>query len=311
MTKKDITFSVLISSYNYQDFVVDAVNSAINQTYTPLEVIVVDDGSTDDSVSILKSRFGNNSRIKIISTPNKGQMSAWATGLSFSKGDVIALLDSDDLWKPEYLATIAGIYIQNPTMDYVYCNMEKFGAEAGLMLKKRRHKKSRDLGLSVLLGSCIQRWQGVATSGNTLKLELFKKILSLPESQIQQWKTRPDDCLFYGSDILGGHKYYLADALVLHREHTNNALQEFINSPIKTAQYAIRLEKMLDYYRTSIGFSPTWLKLAKNEFRTKPRPQFSELWIYCFMAIKAPTRLSSRLSQVGAIIAHYLKSKSQ
>ena len=281
MNKKEISFSVLISSYNYQNCVVDAVSSAINQSHAPLEVIVVDDGSTDDSVTLLKHVFGNDSRVKIISQSNGGQMSAWAKGLSLAEGEVIALLDSDDLWKSEYLATVAEIYLQNPTLDYVYCNMEKFG-----------------------------RWQGVASSGNTIKRELFQKILSLPADQIKEWKTRPDDCLFYGSDILGGHKYYLANALVMHREHSRNALQEFTNSPIKTAKYAIRLEKMLDYYRGMVGFSPTWLKLAKSEFRTKPRPHFSELWIYCFLALQAPTRLASRISQVGAIIAHYVNSKS-
>ena len=310
MNKKEISFSVLISSYNYQDCVVDAVSSAINQSHAPLEVIVVDDGSTDDSVTLLKQVFGNDSRVKIISQSNGGQMSAWAKGLSLAEGEVIALLDSDDLWKSEYLATVAEVYLQNPTLDYVYCNMEKFGAEVGLMLKKRRHQKSRDLGLSVLMGACIQRWQGVASSGNTIKRDLFQKILSLPVDQIKEWKTRPDDCLFYGSDILGGHKYYLANALVMHREHSRNALQEFKNSPIKMAKYAIRFEKMLDYYREMVGFSPTWLKLAKSEFRTKPRPHFSELWIYCFLALQAPTRLASRISQVGAIIAHYVNSKS-
>ena len=187
--------------------------------------------------------------------------------------------------------------------------MEKFGASAGLMLKRRRHKSSRDLGLSTLMGACIQRWQGVATSGNTMKRALFEKILQLPIDQVENWKTRPDDCLFYGSDILGGHKYYLAKALVLHREHANNALQEFSNSPIKNVQYAIRVEKMLSHYRTMAGFTRAWLKIAKYEFRTKPKPSGSECWIYCSFALQAPMRWSTRLSHAAAILAHYFQSK--
>ena len=309
MSNTHIRFSVIVSSYNYQDFVLDAVNSALTQSYPPFEVIVVDDGSTDNSVIVLNQTFGNEPRVRIIAKSNSGQMSAWLAGSAIAQGDVIALLDSDDLWKPEYLENIAHIYLSDRSLDYVYCNMEKFGASAGLMLKRRRHKSSRDLGLSTLMGACIQRWQGVATSGNTMKRALFEKILQLPIDQVENWKTRPDDCLFYGSDILGGHKYYLAKALVLHREHANNALQEFSNSPIKNVQYAIRVEKMLSHYRTMAGFTRAWLKIAKYEFRTKPKPSGSECWIYCSFALQAPMRWSTRLSHAAEILAHYFQSK--
>lgn len=310
MSTTHLRFSVLVSSYNYQDFVLEAVHSALAQTYPPLEVIVVDDGSTDNSVIALNQAFANDARVRIIAKSNGGQMSAWIAGAAVAQGDVIALLDSDDLWKPDYIANIADIYLSDNSIDYVYCNMEKFGASAGLMLKRRRHKASRDLGLSTLMGACIQRWQGVATSGNTIKRALFGKILQLPIDQVQEWKTRPDDCLFYGSDILGGHKYYLAKALVFHREHANNALQEFSNSPIKNARYAMRVEKMLRHYRAMAGFSTAWLKIAKYEFRTKPQPSGSECWIYCSFALQAPMRWSTRLSHAAAILAHYFQSKN-
>lgn len=306
--KPDIAFTVLISSYNYQDYVVETVNSALSQSHAPLEVIVVDDGSTDASVQRLREAFSDHPKVRIAVQANKGQLSAWITGCAMAQGDVIALLDSDDLWKSDYLEKAAQVYRRQPSVDYVYCNMALFGARSGLMLKRARHRQDRDLGLSTLMGACIQRWQGVATSGNTLKRSLLEKILQLPPDQIQEWKTRPDDCLFYGSDILGAHKYYLSEALVMHREHSSNALQEFSQSPIKNARYAIRVERMLDHYRQVIGFSPSWLKLAKSEFRTKPRPTASECWLYCTLAWQAPTRLSARISQMGAILSHYVRS---
>jgi glycosyltransferase involved in cell wall biosynthesis len=303
----DIAFTVLISSFNYADYVVETVNSALSQTHAPLEVIVVDDGSTDASVQRLNEAFSHNPKVRIVVQANNGQLSAWITGCAMAQGDVIALLDSDDLWKSDYLEKTAQIYRSIPSVDYVYSNMELFGARNGLMLKRARHRHDRDLGLSTLMGACIQRWQGVATSGNTLKRALLQKILQLPADQIQEWKTRPDDCLFYGSDILGAHKYYVSEALVMHREHGSNALQEFSQSPIKNARYAIRVERMLDHYRRVIGFSPSWLKLAKSEFRTKPRPTASECWLYCNLAWQAPTRMSVRISQVSAIFSHYVR----
>lgn len=303
------SFSVIVSSYNYQEYVVAAVQSALNQSLTPIEVIVVDDGSTDESPLRIRQVFEKETRVKLVCKTNGGQMSAWAEGCSQASGDVVALLDSDDLWQPDYLQKIAQVYIDQPSVDYVFCNMEKFGAATGLMLTRPRHRQSRDLGLSMLLGACVQRWQGVATSGNTLRRALLQRILALPPEQVAEWKSRPDDCLFYGSDILGAHKYYLAEALVLHREHQHNALLEFKQSPIKNARYAVRLERMLEHYRSAAGFTRAWFKLAKYEFRSKPRPTWSECWIYAGFAMQAPTRLSSRLSQVGSILAHYLKHR--
>lgn len=304
------TFSVLVSSYNYQDFVIEAVQSALAQTYLPLEIIVVDDGSSDNSVALLNQAFYNNPRVRILAKDNAGQMSAWVAGCAMAKGEVVALLDSDDLWEPRYLETMARLYAADTSLDYVYCNMQKFGAASGLMLKRKRHQHSRDLGLSILMGAYVQRWQGVATSGNTLKRTLLEKILQLPIDQIAEWRSRPDDCLFYGSDILGGHKYYLAETLVKHREHANNALLEFSQSPLKNARYALRVEQMLNHYRQSVGLTDSWLKLAKYEFRTKPQPTGSECLIYCGLALRAPTRWSSRISQVLAIFAHYFQSHS-
>ena len=303
-----ITASVLISSYNYRNHVVQAVQSALSQTVQPLDIVVVDDGSTDGSWEVLQQAFSQQPKVQLVRKENGGQMSAWISGLACLRGDVVALLDSDDEWRPTYLQRALDVYRSVPTVDYVYCNIEKFGAAQGLMLTKRWHRKSRDLGLSRLLGAFVNRWQGVATSGNTLRRELLASILALPPEQAAQWRTRPDDCLFYGSDILGAHKYYLAEPLARHREHANNALQEFRNAPIKLAHYAYRVDQMLSHYRRVAGCSKQWLKMAKHEFRTKPDPSFSEWWIYTGFALRAPARLGTRLGQAGSILTHYLRS---
>jgi glycosyltransferase involved in cell wall biosynthesis len=302
------TTSVLISSYNYRQHVVQAVRCALSQTAPPLDIVVVDDGSTDGSWDALQEAFSDERKVQLVRKDNGGQMSAWIEGLSLVRGDIVALLDSDDEWQPHYLERVLQVYRSIPSVDYVYCNMEKFGTRQGLMLTKRRHRRSRDLGLSRLLGAFVGRWQGVATSGNTLRRELLSRILSLPPELAAQWRTRPDDCLFYGSDILGAHKYYLAEPLARHREHENNALQEFKGVPIKLAHYAYRVEQTVSYYRRAAGCSNQWLKMAKHEFRTKPRPSFSEWWIYTGFSLRAPARLSTRIGQAGAILAHYLRS---
>jgi glycosyltransferase involved in cell wall biosynthesis len=303
------TVSVLISSYNYREHVVHAVESVLAQTAPALEIVVVDDGSSDGSWQALQDAFARHPTIRLIRKDNGGQMSAWIAGLPHLKGEVVALLDSDDEWRPQYLEQVLAVYRSLPSVDYVYCNMEKFGATEGPMLQGHPH--NRDLGLSRLMGAFVSRWQGVATSGNTLRRPLLEKILSLPSEQAQQWRTRPDDCLFYGSDILGAHKFYLAEPLARHREHASNALQEFKNAPVKLAHYAYRVDQMLLHYRTLAGCSAHWLNMAKQEFRTKPKPSFFEWWLYTGFALRAPARLGRRLGQAAAILRHYLRSLSR
>ncbi len=301
-----IRFTVLISSYNYQDFVIDAVQSALDQTWAPYEVIVVDDGSTDESVQKLHAHFAQVPHVRIVRQANAGQLAAWMTGFALSSGDVIALLDSDDLWEPHYLATMAQAYQRHPAADYVYCNMSLFGARQGLMLNGQRHQHDRDLGTSVLLGCFHPRWQGVATSGNTLRRELLARIFSLPADQVSQWKTRPDDCLFYGADILGARKIYLAAALARHREHTHNALLADQRSAVRRRQYKRRRQQMLEHYRRLAHAHPGLLLQAASEFGSKSRPTAKECWLYLRMAAASPQALGQRWAQIRAITRHYL-----
>lgn len=301
-------FSVLVSSYNYQDYVVQAVESALGQSLPPHEVIVVDDGSTDASVARLQQRFGQDPRVHIVPQANAGQLAAWITGFARSSGDFIALLDSDDLWESDFLASMAQVYQRDKSVDFVYCNMALFGAREGRMLTRAWQRQDRDLGSSVLLGCFHPRWQGVATSGNTLRRALMARILDLPADQVPAWRTRPDDCLFYGSDILGGHKVYLAAPLARHREHANNALLADKN-PLRRLQYELRRERMLAHYRQQVGANPRLLGLAKTEFRTKPQPTATEWWLYLLMAAQSPERLGRRLGQMLGITGHYLASR--
>jgi len=94
--------SVVIPTYNRAALIANAVRSALEQTLAPLEVIVVDDGSTDDTREILERTFGD--RVRYFYQPNQGQSAAFNTGIANAQGDWIAFLASDDLWLPEKTA---------------------------------------------------------------------------------------------------------------------------------------------------------------------------------------------------------------
>ncbi len=111
MTSNDALISVIIPSYNYGHFVTAAVESALAQTYQNVEVIVVDDGSKDDTRQRLAPYLD---RIRYLYQENQGLGAARNTGIRAAAGDFIALLDSDDVWHPRKLELQMGYLSQHP-----------------------------------------------------------------------------------------------------------------------------------------------------------------------------------------------------
>lgn len=93
--------SVVIPAYNAERFVAEAVRSALRQTYSPVEVIVVDDGSTDGTPQVLDRAADE--RLRVLRQPNSGVGRARNRGIEAARGGYIALLDADDLWLPDKL----------------------------------------------------------------------------------------------------------------------------------------------------------------------------------------------------------------
>ncbi|MCD9027358.1 glycosyltransferase family 2 protein [Luteimonas sp. BDR2-5] len=300
------TISVLVSSYNYAGYVVDAVRSVLRQSYPALEIVVVDDGSRDDSVAVLRAAFGDDPRVLLIEQDNAGQLAAWRNGFAYLRGDVVALLDSDDLWEPGYLERIAAVYREHADVGFVYTNMLLFGDVERPMLRDR---EDRDLGISILLGAFVHRWQATATSALSLRRPLMTRILDMPAAMAAEWVSRPDDCLAFGSEILGARKFYLGDTLVRHREHGRNALKDYSAAPLNTCRYMARGERMLEFYRARAGVTPRWLRIAKAEFRTKPRPTFFELRAYSWLLFRAPMPLTKRIEHWFGMLSHYLRAR--
>ena len=90
--------SVVIPTYNRADFICDAIDSVLNQTHSNIEIIVVDDGSTDNTSAVLEKY---QDRIKIIRQENQGCSAARNSGIRFCSGNYVAFLDSDDKWLPQ------------------------------------------------------------------------------------------------------------------------------------------------------------------------------------------------------------------
>jgi glycosyltransferase involved in cell wall biosynthesis len=122
MTVKPLV-SVIIPVYNAAKYLAEAIESVLSQTYNNVEVIAVNDGSTDNSLEVL-SAYSN--RIQIISSANKGIGSARNLAIHQSKGSFLAFLDADDFWELNKLEVQMQVFASNPNLDIVYCSFKEF-----------------------------------------------------------------------------------------------------------------------------------------------------------------------------------------
>jgi hypothetical protein len=97
---------VVIPSYNHARFIVDAIESVINQSYRHWELILVDDGSTDSTREILDQRYRDHQKIRLVYQANHGAHHALNQGIALAKGRYISILNSDDLYHPDRLQTL-------------------------------------------------------------------------------------------------------------------------------------------------------------------------------------------------------------
>src|SRR5689334_19825269 len=117
-----MSVSVLIPVYNGAQFIREAVDSVLAQRDVTVEVIVIDDGSTDETSRILES-YGDS--IRVLRQKNGGHVNARNNGAKLAHGEWLAFLDADDMWQPEKLAR--QLAIATPEIGMVYTNRENFG----------------------------------------------------------------------------------------------------------------------------------------------------------------------------------------
>jgi glycosyltransferase involved in cell wall biosynthesis len=115
--------SVVIPCYNAAAYVGEAVHSVLTQTLPPHEVIVIDDGSTDASATVL-SEFG--SSVTLVRQANQGVAAAVNHGVSRARGEAIAFLDADDLWMPDKLERQVAVLMPEPSLDAVFTHLTQF-----------------------------------------------------------------------------------------------------------------------------------------------------------------------------------------
>ncbi len=128
--------SVIIPTYNRSRKVIRAIESALAQDYEPLEVLVIDDGSTDDTQEVVAAKYGSTPTVRYFKKPNGGVAAARNLGLSEAKGDLLALLDADDTWHPSKIRLQAEVLNRFPDAGLVWTDMAAVSTDG-----KRLHER--------------------------------------------------------------------------------------------------------------------------------------------------------------------------
>lgn len=154
-----LSVSVIIPAYNQSKYLGQAIESALNQTRPPLEVLVVDDGSTDSTPEVMAS-YGD--RIRSIRQENAGVAAARNTGMRLARGDLIAFLDSDDLWLPRKLELQVQRFEADAEVGAAHCGVLDIDAD-GQPLAQRPDGKEGWIATDMLLF----RQNGILCAGST------------------------------------------------------------------------------------------------------------------------------------------------
>ena len=122
--------SIIMAAFNHAQYIDKAIASALAQTWQDFELIVVDDGSTDATGQVV-SQFG--SPVRYIYQQNRGQGGARNRGIASARGEFVCFLDDDDLWEPEYLATVMSVFQRQPDADALYTGFRIIDGEDRLL----------------------------------------------------------------------------------------------------------------------------------------------------------------------------------
>jgi glycosyltransferase involved in cell wall biosynthesis len=132
--------SVVIPTYNRAGTIERAVESVLSQHYPVIEVIVIDDGSKDDTAYRMSHRYGSDSRVRYIYRQNGGVCTARNQGLREAQGEFVAMLDSDDYWLPGKLDLQVGILKKRPELSLIWSDMDAIN-ESGMVISERYLRK--------------------------------------------------------------------------------------------------------------------------------------------------------------------------
>jgi len=169
--------TALIDTYNHERFIAEAIESVLGQDFpaSEMEILVVDDGSTDATAEIVRRYAG---RVRYIRQENGGQALALNTGFAEARGEIVALLDGDDVWQPQKIRRTVETFEKHPTAGLVYHPLEFLVTETGQMTKDQAFPNVSGDVLSSMASAL--RYGDFSTSAMAFRRAAVERVLPIP-----------------------------------------------------------------------------------------------------------------------------------
>ena len=212
--------SIIINNYNYGHFLPNAIDSALNQTYKNIEVIVVDDGSTDNSQEIIHN-YGD--KIIPVFKENGDHASTFNAGFAVSQGSIICCLDADDKFVLDKVNQIVEVFNSHPEIGWCFHPLQLINSQTEAVLGITRAFPNLPEDISTLCDMRSQLQQGTiafyapSTSALCFRRNLLEQILPMPEIL----KQAADRYLTYSSIFLSTG-FFLNQQLTIQGIHNSN-----------------------------------------------------------------------------------------
>ncbi len=242
-------FSILINNYNYGRFVGRAIASALNQSANDTEVIVVDDGSSDESRSVLA---GFRDRATIVLQENGGQAAAMNAAVAASRGEFLCFLDADDWWAPDKLSAVAAAFRADDRVSLVYHRLQPVIDESPVLKPIPRTLCSGNL--SRRLAASAGWWPFPMTSAVSVRRRAWDEVGEIPRQfriSADAWLTGIYPFIGLVSGLSGTHGYY--------RIHNNNWF--------RTVDDAAMLRRRMAHWRATVDATNSFLAGRNVRFR--------------------------------------------
>jgi len=212
--------SVILSNFNYGRFLAQAIESVLRQSYPCVELIVVDDGSTDDSRAVIQSYEG---RLTAIFQQNSGQPAAFNQGLAQAQGEVICFLDADDYFHPEKVAKVVSAFQEHRSwvqVSHGWLTIDQEGRTLGRNSSRRFSRgEVRDLLLT------WGRYAVGITSGLSYRRSVLTQVMPLPA------QPKAADTYLTATVPFYGEVGAIDEPLMYYRMHGNNRRAHSDNLP--------------------------------------------------------------------------------
>ncbi len=214
------TIAAIIPLYNGAHYIKQALDSIFSQ-YRPVdEIIVVDDGSTDNGHQIVEAMMSGDKRIRILRKPNGGQGSARNLGVSNTSCDLIAFLDQDDYWYPNHLSVLEDMFVSkfHDRLGYVYSNPDRVADNGDMIAPRCINKLSHQKHPKRSLMDCLERDMMILPGSSLVNRNVFLEVGGFDE----QFKGYEDDDLFIRMFLAGYQSEYLDEGLYAWRDNPSS-----------------------------------------------------------------------------------------